>query len=149
MWWPFPLYLSSYYFPEAHISLHFTLRVSILNYTNNLRWSSLKVFQQIESLISILSAYLSVWLEVLNLFPFLFSCYWVPKLFFNLSNCSRIHPLFYQIGLLILCLKWLQIATVEVPEEHMGAVVELLGKRRGQMFDMEGVGCVYVYFCSF
>jgi translation elongation factor EF-G len=41
----------------------------------------------------------------------------------------------------------LQIATVEVPEEHMGAVVELLGKRRGQMFDMEGVG--YVKFLSF
>jgi translation elongation factor EF-G len=37
---------------------------------------------------------------------------------------------------------WLQIATVEVPEEHMGAVVELLGKRRGQMFDMQGVGYV-------
>ena len=36
----------------------------------------------------------------------------------------------------------LQIATVEVPEEHMGPVVELLGKRRGQMFDMQGVGCV-------
>ncbi|XP_022971222.1 putative elongation factor TypA-like SVR3, chloroplastic [Cucurbita maxima] len=33
-----------------------------------------------------------------------------------------------------------EIATVEVPEEHMGSVVELLGKRRGQMFDMEGVG---------
>lgn len=33
-----------------------------------------------------------------------------------------------------------QIATVEVPEEHMGPVVELLGKRRGQMFDMQGVG---------
>ncbi|XP_019415537.1 PREDICTED: uncharacterized protein LOC109327025 [Lupinus angustifolius] len=33
-----------------------------------------------------------------------------------------------------------EIATVEVPEVHMGAVVELLGKRRGQMFDMEGVG---------
>ena len=29
---------------------------------------------------------------------------------------------------------------MEVPEEHMGAVVELLGKRRGQMFDMQGVG---------
>lgn len=41
----------------------------------------------------------------------------------------------------------LQIATVEVPEEHMGAVVELLGKRRGQMFDMEGVG--YVKFSFF
>ena len=36
----------------------------------------------------------------------------------------------------------LQIATVEVPEEHMGSVVELLGKRRGQMFDMQGVGYV-------
>ncbi|KAI4348707.1 hypothetical protein L6164_009397 [Bauhinia variegata] len=33
-----------------------------------------------------------------------------------------------------------EVATVEVPEEHMGAVVELLGKRRGQMFDMQGVG---------
>ncbi|KAL2923642.1 putative elongation factor TypA-like SVR3 chloroplastic [Bienertia sinuspersici] len=33
-----------------------------------------------------------------------------------------------------------EIATVEVPEEHMGAVVELLGKRRGQMFNMENVG---------
>ncbi|WJX56444.1 hypothetical protein P8452_42105 [Trifolium repens] len=33
-----------------------------------------------------------------------------------------------------------EIATVEVPEEHMGVVVELLGKRRGQMFDMQGVG---------
>lgn len=29
---------------------------------------------------------------------------------------------------------------MEVPEEHMGSVVELLGKRRGQMFDMQGVG---------
>lgn len=34
----------------------------------------------------------------------------------------------------------MQIATVEVPENHMGPVVELLGKRRGQMFDMQGVG---------
>ncbi|VFQ78500.1 unnamed protein product [Cuscuta campestris] len=33
-----------------------------------------------------------------------------------------------------------EIAIVEVPEEHMGSVVELLGKRRGQMFDMQGVG---------
>ncbi|KAF5473296.1 hypothetical protein F2P56_009918 [Juglans regia] len=33
-----------------------------------------------------------------------------------------------------------EIATVEVPKEHMGPVVELLGKRRGLMFDMEGVG---------
>ncbi|XP_047264337.1 putative elongation factor TypA-like SVR3, chloroplastic isoform X2 [Capsicum annuum] len=33
-----------------------------------------------------------------------------------------------------------EIATVEVPEEHMGSVVELLGKRRGQMFDMQGLG---------
>ncbi|KAJ4840679.1 putative elongation factor TypA-like svr3, chloroplastic [Turnera subulata] len=33
-----------------------------------------------------------------------------------------------------------EIATVEVPEEHMGSVVELLGRRRGQMFDMQGVG---------
>ncbi|GLT64608.1 hypothetical protein SLA2020_370900 [Shorea laevis] len=33
-----------------------------------------------------------------------------------------------------------EIATIEVPEEHMGAVVELLGRRRGQMIDMQGVG---------
>ncbi|XP_006838335.2 uncharacterized protein LOC18428976 [Amborella trichopoda] len=33
-----------------------------------------------------------------------------------------------------------EIATVEVPEEYMGPVVELLGKRRGQMFDMQGAG---------
>lgn len=33
-----------------------------------------------------------------------------------------------------------EIATVEVPEEHMGSVVELLGKRRGLMFDMHNVG---------
>ncbi|KAG2243320.1 hypothetical protein Bca52824_094833, partial [Brassica carinata] len=33
-----------------------------------------------------------------------------------------------------------EVATVEVPENHMGPVVELLGKRRGQMFDMQGVG---------
>ncbi|XP_020091859.1 uncharacterized protein LOC109712614 isoform X2 [Ananas comosus] len=33
-----------------------------------------------------------------------------------------------------------EIATVEVPEEYMGPVVELLGKRRGQMFDMQVVG---------
>ncbi|KAH7854954.1 hypothetical protein Vadar_019554 [Vaccinium darrowii] len=33
-----------------------------------------------------------------------------------------------------------EIASVEVPEEHMGSVVELLGKRRGLMFDMEGLG---------
>lgn len=35
---------------------------------------------------------------------------------------------------------YLQIATVEVPEEHMGSVVELLGRRRGQMIDMQGLG---------
>ncbi|CAN1277636.1 Putative elongation factor TypA-like SVR3, chloroplastic [Linum perenne] len=33
-----------------------------------------------------------------------------------------------------------EIATVEVPEEHQGAVMELLGKRRGQITDMQGVG---------
>lgn len=42
---------------------------------------------------------------------------------------------------------YLQIATVEVPKEHMGPVVELLGKRRGLMFDMEGVGWVKFTFC--
>lgn len=36
---------------------------------------------------------------------------------------------------------------MEVPEEHMGAVVELLGRRRGQMFDMQGVGCVKCSLC--
>lgn len=41
----------------------------------------------------------------------------------------------------------MQIATVEVPEEYMGPVVELLGKRRGQMFDMQGLGFVtYIGF---
>ncbi|KAJ0042505.1 hypothetical protein Pint_17917 [Pistacia integerrima] len=38
-----------------------------------------------------------------------------------------------------------EIATVEVPEEHMGSVVELLGKRRGQMFDMQGVGYIVLF----
>ncbi|KAI4381496.1 hypothetical protein MLD38_007563 [Melastoma candidum] len=33
-----------------------------------------------------------------------------------------------------------ETAMVDVPEEHMGAVVELLGRRCGQMFDMQGVG---------
>ncbi|KAK1366210.1 Elongation factor family protein [Heracleum sosnowskyi] len=33
-----------------------------------------------------------------------------------------------------------EIASVEVPETHMGSVVELLGKRRGQMLDMQGLG---------
>lgn len=33
-----------------------------------------------------------------------------------------------------------EVATVEVPEEYMGSVVELLGRRRGQMFDMQGLG---------
>ena len=38
---------------------------------------------------------------------------------------------------------------MEVPEEHMGAVVELLGKRRGQMFDMQGVGYVDLFLLSY
>ncbi|CAL4969933.1 unnamed protein product [Urochloa decumbens] len=33
-----------------------------------------------------------------------------------------------------------EIAAVEVPEEYMGSVVELLGKRRGQMVNMEASG---------
>uniref|UniRef100_A0A0D9VEW4 Tr-type G domain-containing protein n=1 Tax=Leersia perrieri TaxID=77586 RepID=A0A0D9VEW4_9ORYZ len=33
-----------------------------------------------------------------------------------------------------------EIAAVEVPEEYMGSVVELLGKRRGQMVDMQPSG---------
>ncbi|KAM3227303.1 hypothetical protein ACQJBY_059250 [Aegilops geniculata] len=36
--------------------------------------------------------------------------------------------------------KTTQIAAIEVPEEYMGSVVELLGKRRGQMLDMEASG---------
>ena len=40
----------------------------------------------------------------------------------------------------------MQIATVEVPEVHIGSVVELLGKRRGQMFDMQGVVYVEISF---
>lgn len=42
----------------------------------------------------------------------------------------------------------LQIAAVEVPEESMGSVVELLGRRRGQMVDMEASGFV-LYFHQF
>lgn len=42
----------------------------------------------------------------------------------------------------------MQIASVEVPEEYMGSVVELLGKRRGQMFDMQGVGSVVLFFLN-
>ncbi|KAI3791001.1 hypothetical protein L2E82_04499 [Cichorium intybus] len=41
-----------------------------------------------------------------------------------------------------------EIATVEVPEIHMGSVVELLGKRRGQMVDMKGLGYVIVPISS-
>ncbi|EPS64041.1 hypothetical protein M569_10740, partial [Genlisea aurea] len=33
-----------------------------------------------------------------------------------------------------------EIAIVEVREEYMGSVVELLGRRRGQMIDMQGTG---------
>ncbi|GAB2249408.1 hypothetical protein Droror1_Dr00012767 [Drosera rotundifolia] len=33
-----------------------------------------------------------------------------------------------------------EIATVEVPEQYTGAVVELLGIRRGEMFDMQSAG---------
>ena len=41
----------------------------------------------------------------------------------------------------------LQIAAVEVPEEYMGSVVELLGKRRGQMVNMEASGFVPYFHC--
>lgn len=37
-------------------------------------------------------------------------------------------------------LAFLQTAIVEVPEEYVGPVVELLGRRRGQMTDMQGSG---------
>ncbi|MCO5571588.1 hypothetical protein L7F22_025333 [Adiantum nelumboides] len=33
-----------------------------------------------------------------------------------------------------------EVAIVEVPEEYVGAVVDMLGKRRGQMLDMQTVG---------
>lgn len=39
---------------------------------------------------------------------------------------------------------FLQIAIVEVPEQYMGPVVELLGKRRGQMVDMQGTGYEHI-----
>ncbi|KAM0993286.1 hypothetical protein FF1_008970 [Malus domestica] len=42
-----------------------------------------------------------------------------------------------------------EIATVEVPEEHMGPVVEPLGKRWGQMFDMQGVGSEGITFLKY
>ena len=35
---------------------------------------------------------------------------------------------------------FMQIAIVEVPEEYVGPVVELLGRRRGHMIDMQGTG---------
>lgn len=35
---------------------------------------------------------------------------------------------------------FMQIAIVEVPEEYVGPVVELLGRRRGHMTDMQGTG---------
>ncbi|RRT76677.1 hypothetical protein B296_00011220 [Ensete ventricosum] len=41
---------------------------------------------------------------------------------------------------------FVQIATVELPEEYMGPVVELLGRRRGQMFDMQGVGSPFLLY---
>lgn len=31
-------------------------------------------------------------------------------------------------------------AVVEVPEEHVGPVVDMLGQRKGQMLDMSGGG---------
>ncbi|THF96349.1 hypothetical protein TEA_012816 [Camellia sinensis var. sinensis] len=42
-----------------------------------------------------------------------------------------------------------EIATVEVPEQHMGPVVELLGKRSGQMFDMQGLGSEATTFLKY
>lgn len=36
---------------------------------------------------------------------------------------------------------------MEVPEAHTGPVVELLGKRRGLMLDMQGLGLVKCTFC--
>lgn len=37
-------------------------------------------------------------------------------------------------------MNFMQIAIVEVPEEYVGPVVELLGRRRGHMTDMQGTG---------
>ena len=44
--------------------------------------------------------------------------------------------------LVLIIITAVQIAAIEVPEEYMGSVVELLGKRRGQMLDMEASGFV-------
>lgn len=33
-----------------------------------------------------------------------------------------------------------QDAVVEVPEEYVGAVVDMLGKRKGQMLDLQAAG---------
>ena len=52
----------------------------------------------------------------------------------------------------------MQIAIVEVPETYVGAVVELLGKWRGQMLDVQATGYVlyhtwlswvYTNFCKY
>lgn len=58
--------------------------------------------------------------------------------------CLRMCPLFAIINM---CEKVfvkgcdiLQDATVEVPEEYVGAVVDLMGKRRGQMLDLSTTG---------
>ncbi|MCO5593693.1 hypothetical protein L7F22_047710 [Adiantum nelumboides] len=37
-----------------------------------------------------------------------------------------------------------EVAIVEVPEEYVGAVVDMLGKRRGQMLDMQTVGAYWM-----
>lgn len=55
---------------------------------------------------------------------------------------SYIRTLWFHRNNFLLFAHLIQVATVEVPENHMGPVVELLGKRRGQMFDMQGVGYV-------
>ncbi|KAL8489594.1 hypothetical protein ACS0TY_025490 [Phlomoides rotata] len=42
-----------------------------------------------------------------------------------------------------------EIAIVEVPEEYVGPVVELLGRRRGQMTDMQGSGSEGTTFMNY
>ena len=46
-----------------------------------------------------------------------------------------------------LIILYVQDAIVEVPEEYVGAVVDLLGQRRGQMLDMQTVGYAHPSLC--
>lgn len=50
---------------------------------------------------------------------------------------------FFNVMCLINFAYFWQDAIVEVPEEYVGAVVDMLGKRRGQMLDMSTSGYVH------